>query len=83
MILKEERISERRVLNEFQLLISDLEIDDDLSVINDTRIKCLIHYKNETDTLCISLGNRIFLNRQLMKNNQKLAEFIDKQIDWE
>ena len=83
VILKEERVSDRKFLNEFKVLIKDLEIDDDSSAINDARIKCLIHYRNHTDTLCISLGNRIFLNGQLMKEDQKLTDFIDKLIGWE
>lgn len=83
VILQEKNVSDRSALKEFKILINDLEIDDDSSIINDARIKCLIHYKSYTDTLCISLGNRIFLNGQLMKENHKLTEYIDKQISWE
>jgi len=82
-ILKKQILSDADKIYEFNQYMKSLAYSNETITQNDVRLKCIVFYDGYSDTICVTLGNELFFNGQLMQNKERFVEFIKQQINRE
>lgn len=82
-VLKKQKISDADQINEFNQYLKYLAYSEETIAFNDVRVKCIVFYNDHTDTICVTLGDEIIYNGQLMHDEGRFVKFIKHQINRE